>query len=155
MPFHSRFTARRHPVHLHDSPQHSLSLALWNLNSHSPKSSMAWPSFHITNKPCSCGVLRYLNPKVNDASRQNAFHSFSWKTTSVCQDSLKWLLVVMFVAFSVFLNISNSGLHLLLIGTRSNVFLCKPVLCSSVWGTWLLREHQTALTSVYLLLLRV
>lgn len=44
---------------------------------YSPKSSMAWLSFHITNKACSCEVLRYLNPNVNDASPLNAFYSYS------------------------------------------------------------------------------
>lgn len=44
---------------------------------YSPKSSMTWVSFQITNKPCSCEVLRYLNPNVSSASPLNAFYKFS------------------------------------------------------------------------------
>lgn len=44
---------------------------------HSPKSSMTSFSFQITNKPCSCELLRYLNPNINNASLLNAFYSFS------------------------------------------------------------------------------
>lgn len=43
----------------------------------SHKSSLAWLSFHVTNKPCSCEVLRYLNPNVNNAPPLNGFYSYS------------------------------------------------------------------------------
>lgn len=58
-----------HNIHFH---QH---LGTWI--PHSPKSSMTCLSFRITNKPCSCEVLRYLDPNANIASPLNAFYSFS------------------------------------------------------------------------------
>lgn len=45
-----------------------------------PSSSTAWLSFQITSKPCSCEVLRYGEPNVNNAFPHKSFYSFSQRS---------------------------------------------------------------------------